>query len=50
VIAATDAAAAQTTESLRARMTTAFVRSTQYEYLFWDGAYQRRRWPISSAE
>jgi thiaminase/transcriptional activator TenA len=47
VIAATDAAAAGATDPLRARMMTAFVRCTQYEYLFWDGAYQRRGWPIA---
>ena len=29
----------------QARMLTAFVRSTQYEWLFWDGAYQQRGWP-----
>jgi len=23
----------------------AFVRACQYEWLFWDGAYQRRSWP-----
>jgi len=45
VITATDQAAAGTTEAVRDRMMTAFVRSTQYEYLFWDGAYQRRFWP-----
>lgn len=45
VIAATDTAAAATTDSIRARMQTAFLRSTQYEYLFWDGAYLRRGWP-----
>lgn len=46
VIAATDLAAAGTTEAVRARMMTAFIRSSQYEYLFWDGAYQCRRWPV----
>ena len=35
----------ETTETIRARMMTAFIRSTQYEWLFWDGAYQRRGWP-----
>src|ERR1700757_619271 len=45
VIGITDRAASATTESVRARMMTAFVRSTQYEWLFWDGAYQRRGWP-----
>jgi thiaminase/transcriptional activator TenA len=45
VIAATDLAAAGASEAVRGRMMTAFIRSTQYEYLFWDGAYQLRRWP-----
>jgi thiaminase (transcriptional activator TenA) len=45
VIGITDHAAAATTPLIRARMMTAFVRSTQYEWLFWDGAYQRRGWP-----
>ena len=45
VIAATDRAAEGTTDAMRARMMTAFIRSSQYEYLFWDGAYQLRRWP-----
>jgi thiaminase/transcriptional activator TenA len=45
VIGITDKAADATTEALRARMMTAFIRSTQYEWLFWDGAYQRRGWP-----
>jgi thiaminase (transcriptional activator TenA) len=30
---------------LRPAMLAAFHRSTQYEYLFWDGAYQQRGWP-----
>ena len=47
VIAATDRAAAGTTETLRGRMMTAFIRSTQWEWLFWDGAYQRRGWPVT---
>lgn len=47
VIAATDEAAAGTTEAVRTRMMTAFMRSTQYEYLFWDGAYQLRGWPAA---
>jgi thiaminase/transcriptional activator TenA len=46
VIAATDTAAANASDSVRARMMTAFIRSTQYEYLFWDGAYQLRQWPV----
>jgi thiaminase/transcriptional activator TenA len=46
VIAATDVAAAGASPAVRSRMMTAFVRSTQYEFLFWDGAYQLRRWPV----
>src|SRR5215813_791868 len=45
VIGITDTAAAATTEAIRARMMTAFIRCTQYEWLFWDGAYQQRGWP-----
>ena len=46
VIAATDTAAAGASAALRDRMMTAFIRSTQYEYLFWEGAYQLRGWPV----
>ncbi|MGE0223479.1 MAG: TenA family protein [Acetobacteraceae bacterium] len=46
VIAATDRAAAGTTDAIRARMMTAFIRSTQFEFLFWDGAWQQRGWPV----
>ena len=46
VILATNTAAQGTTEAVRERMMTAFVRSTQYEYLFWDGAYKLRGWPL----
>ncbi len=45
VIAATDRAAEGATASTRAEMLAAFVRACQYEWLFWDGAYQRRSWP-----
>jgi len=45
VIGITDKAAAETTRAIEARMVTAFVRSTQYEWLFWDGAYRQRDWP-----
>ncbi len=45
VIGITDRAAAATTQAIQDRMLTAFVRSTQYEWLFWDGAYQQRGWP-----
>jgi thiaminase/transcriptional activator TenA len=45
VIAAADRAAAGATAPLRDAMLAAFTRSTQYEYLFWDGAYRQRGWP-----
>lgn len=44
VIGIADAAAAAGPE-LRPAMLQAFQRSTQYEFLFWDGAYQQRGWP-----
>jgi thiaminase/transcriptional activator TenA len=47
VIFATDKAAEATTDQVRGRMHTAFVRSSQYEYLFWDGAYRLRGWPAT---
>jgi thiaminase (transcriptional activator TenA) len=40
-----DRAAAAVTAATRAAMLAAFVRACQYEWLFWDGAYQRRSWP-----
>jgi thiaminase/transcriptional activator TenA len=45
VIAIADQAAEATTPALRARMLTAFVRSSRFEWLFWDGAYRQRGWP-----
>jgi thiaminase/transcriptional activator TenA len=45
MIATTDAAAAGVTDAARGRMRGAFTRACQYEYLFWDGAYQQRGWP-----
>ena len=45
VIAATDHAAEAASGAVRAKMMKAFIRSTQYEYLFWDGAYEQRDWP-----
>ena len=47
VIGIADEAAAAATLAQRAVMLAAFGRSTQYEYLFWDGAYQERGWPVS---
>lgn len=49
VIAITDTAAAGASDAVRSRMMTAFVRCCQYEWLFWDGAYRQRGWPVASA-
>ena len=40
-----DWAAAAVTTARRAAMLGAFIRACQYEWLFWDGVYQRRGWP-----
>jgi thiaminase/transcriptional activator TenA len=48
VIEIADRAAAAATPATVDRMMTAFLRSTQYEFLFWDGAYQLRGWPAGS--
>jgi thiaminase/transcriptional activator TenA len=45
VIAVADRAAATASVTVRGRMLDAFIRATQYEWLFWDGAYHRRGWP-----
>jgi thiaminase/transcriptional activator TenA len=45
VVATADRAAAAASNTVRGRMLAAFSRATQYEYLFWDGAYHRRLWP-----
>jgi thiaminase (transcriptional activator TenA) len=44
VIGTADEAAAMHPQ-LRPAMLGAFHRSTQYEYLFWDGAHRMRAWP-----
>lgn len=46
VTAIANKAALGTTAQNRAQMLGAFVRATQYEWLFWDGAYRGRGWPI----
>lgn len=46
VIDIADRAADGTSPAVRIAMLAAFSRSTQYEYLFWDGAYQKRGWPV----
>jgi thiaminase/transcriptional activator TenA len=45
VVATADHAADMASETVREKMLAAFTRATQYEYLFWDGAYHRRLWP-----
>ncbi len=45
VIATADRVAEGAGAAVRADMHAAFARACQYEWLFWDGAYQRRRWP-----
>jgi thiaminase/transcriptional activator TenA len=45
VIVITDRAADTATAAARDKMLAAFIRACQYEWLFWDGAYQRRTWP-----
>ena len=46
VIAITDRIAAAADASTTARMKAAFLRCTQFEWMFWDSAYRLERWPI----
>jgi thiaminase/transcriptional activator TenA len=46
VVDIADEAAATATPARRTAMVAAFERCAQYEYLFWDGAYHRRGWPV----
>lgn len=46
VIATTDAAAAEVSLLLRARMHAAFTRATQLEWMFWDSAFRLEKWPV----
>ena len=48
VIRITDAAAAAAGAAERLAMGRAFIRSTQYEWLFWDSAYRLEAWPIEA--
>jgi thiaminase/transcriptional activator TenA len=48
VIGITDRAAEAASSATVGQMMGAFVRSTQYEWLFWDSAYQQRGWPSFS--
>jgi thiaminase (transcriptional activator TenA) len=47
VMAIADRAAASASVAVREKMHASYRRATQYEYLFWDGAYRRRSWPPS---
>ncbi len=46
VIATTDAAHDAASGLVRAKMAAAFIRSSQYEWLFWEGAWRMRSWPV----
>jgi len=48
VTAIVDRTAAATTTALRRAMLRAFMRSTQYERMFWDSAYRCERWPVAA--
>lgn len=48
VIRITDAAAAGAGAAERAAMAAACIRSTQYEWLFWDSAYRLEIWPVGA--
>lgn len=47
-IALTDEAAESAGEPVRKRMIEAFVLSSRLEWMFWDSAYRRQCWPVSS--
>ncbi|HYM72075.1 MAG TPA: thiaminase II [Stellaceae bacterium] len=49
VMAIVDRAAAAAPATTRDRMIEAHRRATQYEYLFWDGAYRLRAWPLAGS-
>jgi len=42
-----DAAADGADEASRAAMAAAFVRATEYEWMFWDSAWHREGWPTA---
>ena len=41
-----DRVALESGEQELKRMEEAFLVSSQYEYMFWDAAYQMEEWPI----
>jgi thiaminase/transcriptional activator TenA len=46
VIAITDRIAAAADAETRRRMAGAFMRCTQFEWMFWESAYRLERWPV----
>jgi thiaminase/transcriptional activator TenA len=48
VTAIVDRAAATATPTVRRAMLGAVLRSTQYEWMFWDSAYRREGWPVAA--
>jgi thiaminase/transcriptional activator TenA len=48
-VAIANQAAAGVTAATRTRMLAAYRRATQYEWLFWDGAYHGRDWPTAAS-
>ena len=48
VIDIVDRAAAGATSTTRRAMMRAFVRSTTYEWMFWDAAYRMEEWPVDA--
>ena len=46
MIALTDSIAANEDAATVERMRRAFLRCTQFEWMFWDSAYKQERWPI----
>jgi thiaminase (transcriptional activator TenA) len=43
-----DQAADKVSVPVRDRMLVTYIRAMQYEWLFWDGAYQGRAWPTQA--
>ncbi|WP_237481931.1 TenA family protein [Lichenibacterium dinghuense] len=46
MIATTDALAAEASGTIVAAMHAAFARAMQLEWVFWDSAHRRERWPV----
>ncbi len=46
VLDLTDRVGGELSAAERDRMTTAFVTSSRYEWLFWDAGWRQERWPV----